>query len=44
VLRTDPPTLFLVVAVVSVLVDLTAAVALWHRDTRLATRFPPLPL
>jgi hypothetical protein len=43
VLRTHPPTLFLAVAVVSVAVDLTAAVALWHPDTRLATRLPPLP-
>jgi uncharacterized membrane protein YfcA len=43
VLRTDPPVLFLVVAVVSIAVDLTAAVALWHRDTRATTRLPPLP-
>jgi hypothetical protein len=43
VLRTDPPTLFLVVAVVSVAVDLTAAAALWHPDTRVATKLPPLP-
>jgi hypothetical protein len=42
VLRTDPPASFLVVAVLSVLVDLTAAIALWHRDTRVATRLPPL--
>jgi hypothetical protein len=34
ILRTDPPTLFLVVAVVSLVVDLAAAVALWHKDTR----------
>ena len=43
VLRADPPVLFLVVAVASILVDLTAVLALWHRDTRVATRLPPLP-
>src|SRR5690242_6659062 len=34
ILRTNPPVLFLAVAVVSVVVDLAAVVALWHRDTR----------
>ena len=34
VLRTDPPALFLAVAIVSVVVDVLAVVALWHRDTR----------
>src|SRR4051812_33604948 len=34
ILRTNPPALFLVVAVVSLLVDLAAVVALWHKDTR----------
>ena len=42
VLRTDPPALFLVVAVVSLVVDVVAVVALWHRDTRVATKLPPL--
>jgi uncharacterized membrane protein YfcA len=43
VLRTDPPAAFLAVAVVSVLVDLTAVVALWHHDSRAAAKLPPLP-
>ncbi|GAB6984731.1 hypothetical protein [Nocardioides pyridinolyticus] len=34
VLQTSPPTLFLVVAAVSVVVDVAALAALWHRDTR----------
>lgn len=34
VLRTGPPTLFLVVAIVSLVVDLAAIAALWHKDTR----------
>jgi O-antigen/teichoic acid export membrane protein len=34
VLQTSPPTLFLVVAIVSLLVDVAAVVALWHKDTR----------
>ena len=35
VLQTSPPTLFLVVAIVSLVVDVAAVVALWHKDTRL---------
>lgn len=34
ILRTNPPALFLAVAIVSVLVDLAAFVALWHKDCR----------
>ena len=34
ILRTNPPTLFLVVAVVSLAIDVAAVVALWHKDTR----------
>ena len=34
ILRTNPPALFLAVAIVSVLVDLAAVVALWHKDSR----------
>jgi hypothetical protein len=34
ILRTNPPALFLSVAVVSLLVDVAAVVALWHKDTR----------
>ena len=34
VLQTSPPTLFLVVAVVSLLVDVAAVAALWHKDAR----------
>lgn len=34
ILRTHPPALFLVVAIVSLVVDLAAVVALWHRDVR----------
>ena len=34
VLRTDPPALFLAVAIVSLLVDVAAVLALWHKDTR----------
>ena len=34
ILRTNPPPLFLAVAIVSLLVDLAAVVALWHRETR----------
>ena len=34
VLQTDPPTVFLVVAIVSLVVDVAAVVALWHKDTR----------
>ncbi|MGB0098883.1 MAG: hypothetical protein WBP61_01255 [Nocardioides sp.] len=40
ILRTDPPTLFLVVAVLSVAVDVAATVALWHKDTREFTSLP----
>lgn len=39
-LRSDPPALFLVLSAVSVLVDLTAAIALWHRDVRAFTAAP----
>lgn len=42
ILRTDPPALFLVVAVASLLVDVAAVVALWHRDTRAFCRHRPL--
>ncbi|HEU5035984.1 MAG TPA: hypothetical protein VFT70_03185 [Nocardioides sp.] len=34
ILRTNPPPLFLAVAIVSLLVDLAAVVALWHKETR----------
>jgi O-antigen/teichoic acid export membrane protein len=34
VLRTDPPMLFLGVAIVSLVVDVAAVAALWHKDTR----------
>ena len=34
ILRVDPPALFVVLAVVSLVVDLAAAVALWLKDTR----------
>jgi len=34
VLRTDPPTLFLVVAIASLVVDVAAVAALWHKDAR----------
>ena len=34
VLQTSPPTLFLVVAVVCLVVDIAAVAALWHKDTR----------
>ncbi|MGY2704025.1 hypothetical protein [Nocardioides sp. HB32] len=34
ILRTNPPALFLVVAIVSLLVDVAAVVGLWHKDTR----------
>jgi O-antigen/teichoic acid export membrane protein len=34
ILRTNPPALFLAVAVVSLVVDLAAVGALWHPDTR----------
>jgi len=34
ILRTNPPTLFLVVAVVSLALEVAAVVALWHKDTR----------
>jgi hypothetical protein len=34
ILRTNPPALFLAVAVVSLVIDLAAVVALWHKDTR----------
>lgn len=34
VLQTSPPTLFLVVAAVSLLVDVAAVAALWHKDSR----------
>lgn len=34
VLQTSPPTLFLVVAAVSLLVDVAAVGALWHKDSR----------
>jgi hypothetical protein len=34
ILRTNPPALFLAVAIVSLVIDLAAVVALWHKDTR----------
>jgi hypothetical protein len=34
ILRTNPPPLFLAVAIVSLVIDLAAVVALWHKDTR----------
>jgi hypothetical protein len=34
VLRTNPPTLFLVVAIASLVVDVLAVAALWHRESR----------
>ncbi len=34
ILRTNPPALFLVVAIISLIIDLAAVVALWHKDTR----------
>lgn len=34
ILRSDPPMLFLVVAIVSLVIDLAATAALWHKDTR----------
>jgi hypothetical protein len=34
ILRTNPPALFLAIAVVSLVVDLAAVAALWHKDTR----------
>ncbi|MBI2246124.1 MAG: hypothetical protein HYU55_19960 [Nocardioides sp.] len=40
-LRADPPTLFLVLSVVALSLDLTAAVLLWHPDTRAFTRALP---
>jgi hypothetical protein len=43
VLRTHPPALFLVVAAASIVVALVAVVALWHPDTRVATKPAPLP-
>ncbi|MBB6626362.1 hypothetical protein H5V45_03410 [Nocardioides sp. KIGAM211] len=33
ILRTDPPPVFLVISVVSVLLDLALLVLLWHRDS-----------
>ena len=40
ILRTSPPTLFLVVAAVSLVVDVATVVALWHRETRTFCRAP----
>jgi O-antigen/teichoic acid export membrane protein len=34
VLQPSPPTLFLVVAIVSLIVDVAAVLALWHKDSR----------
>ena len=34
ILRTNPPALFLAVAIVSLVIDLAAVGALWHKDTR----------
>ena len=42
ILRTDPPALFLVVAIASLLVDVAAVVALWHRETRAFCRHRPV--
>ncbi|MDI6908898.1 hypothetical protein [Nocardioides sp.] len=40
-LRADPPMLFLALSVVGLSLDLTAAVLLWHPDTRAFTRSAP---
>lgn len=40
IVRTDPPPVFLVVAAVSLVVDVAAVVVLWHRDTRAYCRHP----
>jgi cytochrome c biogenesis protein CcdA len=34
IVRTNPPALFLVVAIVSAVIDVLALAALWHKDTR----------
>lgn len=40
-LQADPPTLFLALSVVGLLLDLVAAILLWHPDTRAFTRSTP---
>lgn len=41
-LRAEPPTVFVVLSVISLVLDLAAAVLLWHRDTRVFTSEAPV--
>jgi hypothetical protein len=41
-LRANPPALFVVLSIASLVLDATAAVLLWHRDTRAFTHDAPM--
>jgi hypothetical protein len=44
VLRTSPPAVFLLLSAISLVVDVAAAIALWHPETRAFTRRASAPV